>query len=400
MLEPKIPQNEVQRLNAVRSYQLLDTFPEVAYDSITSLIASVCDAPVCLITLLDEERNFLKSCYGVELSESSRGISFCGHAILQPEDLFIVEDTSLDPRFSDNPIVTEMGYKSYIGAPLVNDDGFALGTLCIFDSKPRKLKEKEREIIVAMAKQVVNLFELHKKNNQLNETQKELEERNTRLKKFAGLVTHDLKSPLGNIFTLTRMLKEECMIGLSKECTTYLDYIEESSVTMRNYVSDMLDFYKSDGLLKEKETQFLLGDLFEDLEEMLFVNPSSFIYPTEAIFIHTNKQALYQILLNLITNSLKYNHHKKPTVTIQFSEEPLEYTFTVIDNGPGITEEDQVGIFDMFKTTSNTDKDGKRGSGIGLATVQNLVKKLNGTIHLASTIGKGTSITFTIKKTI
>jgi signal transduction histidine kinase len=400
MVEPNIPKNEAQRLNAVKSYHLLDTLAESEYDNITSLIASVCDAPICLITLLDEDRNFLKSHYGIPMNESPRKTSFCGHAILQPEALFIVEDARKDSRFVDNPIVTKQGAIFYVGAPLISEEGFPLGTLCVFDVKPRKLNLKEKEIIIAMAKQVVKLFELHKKNNELNESRIELEERNIRLKKFAGLVTHDLKSPLGNITTLTKMLKEECMQGFSSECASYLDYIEESSATMKNYVNDMLDFYKSDGLLKEKAAQFLLSDLFEELEDMLFIDESNFNYPKQAVIIKANRQALYQILLNLITNALKYNHLENPAVTISFSEDTHFYTFNVVDNGPGILKKDQVNIFGMFNTTTNTDKEGKRGSGIGLATVKNLVKKLNGSISLDSTVGKGTTITFTIKKPV
>ncbi|MCW8980343.1 MAG: ATPase, partial [Altibacter sp.] len=109
MISPKAPYNEAERLAELHSYNLLDTLPEVDYDNITALIASICDVPISLVTLLDKDRNFLKSHFGLDIQESPRDISFCGHAILNDNDLFIVEDARKDERFYDNPIIEEYG---------------------------------------------------------------------------------------------------------------------------------------------------------------------------------------------------------------------------------------------------------------------------------------------------
>lgn len=398
MISPKTPQNEKDRINAVNSYNLLDTIEEVAYDNITSLIAEICDIPVSLVTLLDTERNYLKSHHGVDIQESPREISFCGHAINHDEEIFIVEDARKDPRFIGNPLVEEANTIFYAGAPLINPQGFKLGTLCVFDTKPRTLTESQKRVLINMSKQVVKLFELHKKNKELKEVEEQLIERNRNLKSFAGIVSHDLKSPLATITSLARLLKEDHFKDLDIEAKQYLDYIEESSGTLKEYIDGMLAHYKSDSLISETKKEFQLLELMEDIEEILFVDNSEFKYPKEKILVYANKAALFQVFINLVGNSLKYNHNKKPFISITFSENESFYHFQVIDNGIGIEKDKQEQMFELFNSGDQSDKFGKKGTGIGLATVKTLVTKLGGEIKVNSTLGKGTTISFTIKK--
>src|SRR5690606_23160038 len=107
-IKPSYPPDEKQRIAAVRSYHLLDTLPERDFDNITALTASICDVPIALVTLMDSDRNFLKSHYGLLTNNFPRDTSFCGHLILEDTDIFIVEDATKDSRFEDNPLVTEM----------------------------------------------------------------------------------------------------------------------------------------------------------------------------------------------------------------------------------------------------------------------------------------------------
>ncbi|QIE58589.1 GAF domain-containing sensor histidine kinase [Rasiella rasia] len=398
MISPKTPDNEQQRLEAVHSYGLLDTLPEEEFDDITSLIAGICEAPISLITLLDAERNFLKSHYGLPFNESSRDISFCGHAILEPEPLFIIEDARLDPRFEDNPLVIENKAVFYAGAPLRTEDGLSLGTLCIFDTKPRVLSKKQKKIIIAMAKQVVKLFELQKKNIALKNTRDTLQKRNRELKEFAGIVSHDLKSPLANITALARLLKEEYGPNFDATGNQYIDYIEESSLTLKTYIDGMLKYYKSDELLAKEKVYVSLSAIYEEIEDILFIDNAEFKHPEDDITIFVNQPALVQIFINLVGNSLKYNRSSVPSVTTTFAENDSYYIFSVQDNGIGIDAKKQEGIFQLFKTTGEKDRNGHIGTGIGLATVLNIVSKLGGMISLESELGIGTTFTFTIKK--
>ncbi len=398
MIPPKFPDNEKERIAELKKYNLLDTLSENDFDNITSLIAVICEVPVSLITLLDTDRNFFKSHFGLDFNQSPRNISFCGHAILQDEELFIVEDATKDERFKDNPLIYDNNAIFYAGVPLINPKGFKLGTLCIFDEKPRQLTEIQIVTLKALAKQVVNLFELRKKNNLLTDFQKELQQRNERLVNFAHVVSHDLKSPLANITSLTRMLREENFKTLSKDSELYLNYIEESSFTLKNYINGILKFYKADELLEAQKQDVELKKLFEEIDEILITEDIIFEYPQKGVLTNVNKAALTQIFLNLIDNSLKYNLNEKRLVSVKYIEDPDFHKFSIKDNGMGIDLGVQEEIFNLFKTTGIKDRDGKEGTGIGLATVKSLVSKLGGSISLESEPEKGSTFTFTVQK--
>lgn len=398
MTFPEFPENEAARIAELKKYKLLDTFSENDFDNITKLVAAICEVPIALITLLDLERNFFKSHVGVDFNQSPRNISFCGHAILEDDEIFIVEDATKDERFDDNPLVTENQAVFYAGVPLINPNGFKLGTLCVFDHKPRQLTDVQIISLKALAKQVVNLIELRKKNSLLIEIQKELQNRNERLETFAHVVSHDLKSPLANITSLTRFLKEENIENLSTDSKMYLDYIEDSSLTLKNYINGILKFYKADELLDSQKEDVLLKELFDKISEVLISDDTLFDFPMAGTLKNVNKAALTQIFLNLIDNSLKYNLNEKRIVSVKYIDETDFHKFAITDNGMGIDLGVQEEIFNLFKTTGIKDRDGKEGTGIGLATVKSLVSKLGGTISLDSEPGKGSTFTFTVQK--
>src|SRR6266581_7671740 len=142
-----VPKNEKQRLKVLWQYDVLDTIPEEVFDDLTVLAARICEAPIALITLVDEDRQWFKSKVGVSISETSRDISFCGHAIEQ-SDLFIVPDATLDKRFAKNPLVTsEPKIRFYAGVFLITPDGYALGTLCVIDKVPRELRLDQKQAL-------------------------------------------------------------------------------------------------------------------------------------------------------------------------------------------------------------------------------------------------------------
>ncbi len=136
-MKAPLAHNEQERLQALDRCQLLDTPPEESYDRITRVAAQLFSTPISSVTLVAKDRQFLKSTVGLEVRETERDIAFCAHAILEEEPL-VVLDARLDPRFSDNPLVTgEPGIRFYCGAPIKTPDGFRVGTLCVVDTKPR-----------------------------------------------------------------------------------------------------------------------------------------------------------------------------------------------------------------------------------------------------------------------
>ncbi len=399
MRKPELPPDEPQRLAAVKSYHLLDTLPERDFDNITALAASICDMPIALVTLLDTNRNFLKSHYGLSIGEAARDTSFCGHAILEDSDLFIVEDAREDVRFQGNPLINEINAVFYAGAPLVNVDGYPLGTLCVFDTKPRTLTAKQKKALTSLAYQVVNLFEARKRNRALEELQLELKAQNKQLKNFAGVVSHDMKMPLANMIITSDMLIAKYGAQLDDQAKEYLAYLKQSSFTLSEYISRMLEHYESDKTASLREETFDSHDLLEGIIDLLNINVDCEINLPEAnIEMHANRAALEQIFLNLISNSLKYNDKKKIKIDIDCKEEDTFYQFAVSDNGIGISKDDLENIFELFTTTGILDRNGKKGNGIGLSTVKRLVKRLEGEIEVFSTLGKGTTFKFTIKK--
>src|ERR1043165_3830468 len=155
-----IPRNDKQRLHVRWQYDVLDTMPEEVFDDLTELAARICEAPIALITLVAEDRQWFKSKVGVTLTETSRDISFCGHAIAQ-SDLFIVPDATQDERFASNPLVTsDPQIRFYAGAPLISPDGPALAPLCVIDRVPPKLPPDQQRPRRALPRHVMTQLEL------------------------------------------------------------------------------------------------------------------------------------------------------------------------------------------------------------------------------------------------
>lgn len=159
---PEKPLNEEARLEALRSYEILDTDPEQDFDDLARVAAAIFGAPVALVSLVDEDRQWFKARIGIEATETPRDVAFCAHAIHHAEP-FVVRDAKCDERFHDNPLVTgSPPVRFYAGAPLVAPGGFNLGTLCVTDSRPRDPDAEQLETLSALARQVVKLLELRK----------------------------------------------------------------------------------------------------------------------------------------------------------------------------------------------------------------------------------------------
>lgn len=171
-MKAPLPKNEAKRLNVLWQYDVLDTVPEEVFDDLTDLAAHICEAPIALISLVDENRQWFKSRVGTSLKETNRDISFCAHAILQ-NGLFVISDATKDPRFRDNPSVTgPPKIRFYAGVPLKSADGFALGTLCVVDKKPRKLRAEQKRALVILARHVETQLELRRHAKELAEVRR------------------------------------------------------------------------------------------------------------------------------------------------------------------------------------------------------------------------------------
>lgn len=157
------PPDEPTRLDQLRLYRVLDTAAERAFDGLTRLAASICETPIALISLVDEHRQWFKSKVGLDVDETPRTVAFCAHAIESRHSPFVVEDASVDGRFSANPLVVgEPRIRFYAGAPLVVASGAALGTLCVIDHRPRQLRPLQVQALETLRDAVVSLLELRR----------------------------------------------------------------------------------------------------------------------------------------------------------------------------------------------------------------------------------------------
>lgn len=161
-MEVPMPVNEAARVAALQKYAILDTDPEQGFDDLALLASYICRTPIALISLIDENRQWFKSKVGLSVSETSREIAFCSRAILHP-DVFIVPDTLQDERFRNNPlVVSEPGIRFYAGAPLITDEGYALGTLCVIDRTPREISPDQKEALKALSRLVLTQLEFRR----------------------------------------------------------------------------------------------------------------------------------------------------------------------------------------------------------------------------------------------
>jgi GAF domain-containing protein len=191
MKPASIPQNDARRLKVLWQYEVLDTVPEEVFDDLVELAGAICEAPIALISLVDEARQWFKARVGIDAQETTRDVSFCGHAILQP-GMFIVPDAAKDDRFKDNPLVTgEPHVRFYAGVPLITPDGHALGTLCVLDKQPRELNEDQLKALRLLARLVVGQLELRRHARELAKAREdtqflrhELEKTRTQIEKL------------------------------------------------------------------------------------------------------------------------------------------------------------------------------------------------------------------------
>ena len=206
--------DESARLAALRRYRILDTDPELAFDDLTLLASHICSAPMAALTLIDDDRQWFKSKVGLTPSETARNISFCTHAIEKPDEMMIVPNALTDRRFSNNPLVVDdPRIRFYAGAPLITEDGQALGTLCVFDRVPRVLTRDQVQALDALRRQAQARLELRLHLIELREA---LDQRDRAEQVREALIT-ELRESLENVNKLAGLMEfcSTCQMNLT-----------------------------------------------------------------------------------------------------------------------------------------------------------------------------------------
>ncbi len=216
-----VPANEARRLEVLGAYGILDTLPEQVYDDFTLLASIIFACPTAMVSLVDDHRQWFKAKIGIDADETSREIAFCAHAIVNPGEVMVVPDATLDDRFSSNPLVTsDRHIRFYAGAPLVAPSGDAVGTICVMDQKPRDTTPEQSRALMILSRQIVAQLELRRNVAALErsmleqdvhvermiEYQRELEKAGAELRAQS---TTDALTGAGNRRALEERLEEE-----------------------------------------------------------------------------------------------------------------------------------------------------------------------------------------------
>jgi signal transduction histidine kinase/CheY-like chemotaxis protein len=391
MKSAPLTDNEEARLGALFEYDILDTESEVVFDDLTLLASQICDTPIALISLIDPDRQWFKSKVGLDADETERDIAFCAHAI-HGREVFEIEDTMLDKRFFDNPLVTsDPNIRFYAGAPLVTPEGHAIGTLCAISDKPKKLTKRQRNSLQILSREVISQLELRSKVKQLDIA-------NRRKTEYLSNVSHELRTPLNAIISFSQiMLNDLKNQKIPEKFKRYIHHLDYSGKRLLDVINSVLDLTKiEEGKMDTEVSSLDSASFFNSLHGMVANNAEkkgvilNFILAKDfpkTIVIDSGK--LHQILINLITNAIKFTPADKH-ITLTASHSDNQLVLSIQDQGIGISEYNQSILFDKFIQVEKHRS--QEGSGLGLAITKALVELLKGKIKLVSEVDKGTLV--------
>ncbi|MBW4891327.1 GAF domain-containing sensor histidine kinase [Mucilaginibacter sp. HMF5004] len=385
MIAPIFPANEDKRLQDVYRSQLLDTPEETEFDEIVQLASDLCNTPISLITILDTERQWFKAKVGLDATETTREVSFCGHAILQDE-LFEIPDALKDIRFSDNPLVTGgPEIRFYAGMPLVTESGSRLGTLCVIDSAPRVLTERQRFALKVLAGNVIKVAELRMKNKQLHhftETQK----------RIISIVAHDVRNPLASIKSVINFKQDDTID--EQTASEMLDMIStqlDSTIEMVDNVVNWGQLQLSSAAYAADEINLkaLVDDILTaDALGAKMKNNELLNRVDNDVTVGIDKQVIKFILRNLVSNSNKFTENG--TITIAAVKQDTATQITIADTGVGMSQETLSRLFTQTtQATTSLGTQNEKGSGLGLMLVKEFIDQINATIRVESKLGEG-----------
>ncbi|RZJ68215.1 MAG: sensor histidine kinase [Flavobacterium sp.] len=414
MITPELDLIENSRMDELRELDILDSLTEKDYDDITKLASIICETPVALISFVDTQRQWFKSTIGVDgLTETPREYSFCSIAIQNPTETLIVEDSRLDHRFMHNPLVTgETGIVFYAGVPLVTQNGFGLGSVCVIDKKPRTLTSGQIDGLQILATQIMNLLELRRANlglkraeetldrsltdrtRELAEKNLVLEKMNSELQAFTYISSHDLQEPLRKIQTFTSWIIEKDSKNLTEKGQEYLFKIGQSSSRMSTLISDLLNYSRATTTERVFETislRKIVDHVKEDLEDEI-TNKNATIELLRDSEMRIIPFQFRQLIYNLVSNSLKFSRPEvDPTITIssefksgkifnddRLTPEKMYHRISISDNGIGFDSKYSEKIFQLFQRLGT--RQVQIGTGIGLAIVKKIVENHKGLI--------------------
>jgi signal transduction histidine kinase len=389
-VDPQSAIADRQRLEAVQQTGLLDTPPEESFDRLTRLAAKLIGVPSTFISLVDQSRDFYKSCFGFgEPLASTRqleGGTFCHHAIVSSAPL-VINDTMADAVFREIPTVQSLGVRAYAGIPLITDDGKAIGSFCAIDFAPRAWSALDIEILTELAASAMREIKLRSAVRAAQDAVRSREE-------VLAVVAHDLRTPLNFIKMGAQLVAEA---PDAEENATLLARVQGAVDLMGLLIDDLLEVAKIEagGISvhpKPLSAQTLVDDAIQMSGPVALRHQMQLTAEVEPGLppVLADYERILRVLSNLIVNAVKFSG-ASTEVRITAARGDGTVRFSVIDSGPGISPENLERIFDRFWQADSADR---RGAGLGLAIVKAIVTAHRGTIGVNSIVGAGSDFYF------
>ncbi|MCC6675944.1 MAG: response regulator [Phycisphaerales bacterium] len=390
-----IPSDETARLAALRQLQVLDTGPEPTFDRIVALARDVLRAPIAAVSLVDRERQWFKSSVGFCVEQTSRGIAFCAHAILGDE-VMVVPDATLDPRFADNPLVTGgPGVRFYAAAPIRTLEGHAVGALCIIDHAPRTLSETDAMTLRRLADIAADAL-----NARVATIRAEKEGRAT--SHFIAGMGHELRTPLTAILGFTDLLADDDIDTAQRR--EFLGTIRRNGRQLLAVVNDMLDYSRVEaGTLSVDQRPFPVADLVaevqRDIQPLAREKNLRFAVDIDAraaTTLYSDPARVRQVLATLAANAVRLTDRGSVTLCVRPAAEVGQIRFDIVDTGPGLTPEQAARLFKPAGPADAAPTRRLAGMALGLRVSQLLTRLLHGEIGVVSTPGVGSIFSVTL----
>jgi len=394
----QLPANESARLEALHRYEVLDTGVEEGFEDLTELAAFICGTPIAAVTFVDAHRQWFKSRRGLDARETPRDQAFCAHTILQ-DDVFVVTDASLDPRFSENPLVTsEPRIRFYAGAPLVTPDGFALGSLCVIDRVPRTLTPEQRDALRAlgrrtiaqleMRKMLADLFELHVRVRTLDDWRSDL----------ASVLGEEIQMPLAALQSeLGRVLADPSAVAGAEDRLALQTARRQAEEVLR-LSGEVQELSAADtSLFRLRPAVCEIEALVEAACERATALPKwigrvQARAQDEAGMVAVDANRIVEALAHLIEHALRSSPDSVP-VRVEVSGRQDSAEITIRHAGPGVAAADLPRLFRPFARL-----DGGRRTGAGPAIAKAIVEQHRGTVEVTSEAGAGTTFTVSLPR--
>ncbi len=403
--------DEAHRLAALREYRILDTLPEQSFDDLTSVASIICETPIALVSLVDENRQWFKSRVGIDAEETPRDLAFCAHAIHE-RSVLVVNDTLEDARFADNPLVTgDPKIRFYAGAPLVEPQGHALGTICVIDRVPRELSVEQSGALESLSRQVVAQLELRKRIHDLQQVgaslldAREMAEDASRTKsRFLTHMSHELRTPLNSIIGFSNILLKDATTALGEKRANYVQRIATNGSHLLKLINNILDLSRIEAgkteLHRETfEVAELVRELVSQVEPLVAEGENELeVRISDAGTLSSDRTRLSQCLLNLLSNACKFTRNGQIRLVVSRGvlQGKESVRFEVADTGIGMDVEQQAQLFEEFAMASSRDRGHVEGTGLGLAITRRICRLLDGDIEVDSEPGKGSTFVISV----